>query len=126
MEPIFPLHEEHIEKFCGMPVCIVTKEGQRHVGILSSCRGGRLMLNENQGYSSAASVGTAGGITHVQSKSKKKGRKTGKTVQTLQTDKAETQSYDPYYPYNGFAPYSPYAEAFAIDLALIAFLFLLL
>src|SRR3569832_398719 len=45
MEPIFPLHEDHVSRYCGLPVCIVTKDGRRHVGVLSNCRGGRVMLN---------------------------------------------------------------------------------
>lgn len=52
MEPIFPLHEDHVSRFCGLPVCIVTKDGKRHVGVLSNCRGGRVMLNGDPSHHS--------------------------------------------------------------------------
>ncbi|GFN33353.1 hypothetical protein [Paenibacillus xylaniclasticus] len=115
MEPVFPLHEENINRFCGLPVCIVTHDGHRHVGILTQCRNGRVMLNgygSGQVYIDQHKSDTAGKKT----KNKKKAKE-----QPVQDDKlhAHTQAY-------GYYGYNPWGAAFAIDLALIAFLFLLL
>jgi hypothetical protein len=126
MEPIYPLNEDRINQFCGVPVCIVTHEGNRHVGILSSCRNGRVTLNAGSEKPNTTSPGIQGTVTNVKGKNKKKNQKGEKLVVTQDGGKAVTQSVYPYDPYGGYAPYYPYAEAFAIDLALIAFLFLLL
>ncbi|WP_274649167.1 hypothetical protein [Paenibacillus humicola] len=122
MEPIYPLHEEHIQKFCGNLVCIVTKEGERHVGILSGCRGGRVHLNEHAG--AGAHAENQVDLTYLQG-AKEKGRKSRKpSASKAAAKQVQTQALGPY-PY-GYGPYYPFAEAFAIELAAIAFLFLLL
>ncbi|MCQ6559203.1 hypothetical protein [Paenibacillus mendelii] len=123
MQQIYPLHEEHINRFCGMPVCIVTKEGERHVGVISRSVGGRLYLNEGpeESGNAPASHETHGDTPYLQGKESKKGRKSKKNEPVKKAEKAETKAY-PYAPY----PYYPFGGAFAIDLALIAFLFLLL
>ncbi|WP_028612213.1 hypothetical protein [Paenibacillus harenae] len=121
MEPIYPLREDVIHQFCGMPVCVIMNDGTRHVGILSSCRNGKVLLNAE----------TSGGAEAVLAKvqpqavKKKKGAK-GKKGSDLNTEKAHTQAYldDPYY--YGPGSYYPWGGALALDLALIAFLFLLL
>jgi len=126
MEPIFPLHEENISRFCGLPVCIVTHDGRRHVGVLTHCRNGRVMLNGHatgQAYIDQHTPDAAGKKT---TKNKKKGKE--QPVQEEQP-KAQTQAYgyDGGYGYGGYDyGYSPWGGAFAVDLALIAFLFLLL
>ncbi|WP_127533367.1 hypothetical protein [Paenibacillus kobensis] len=118
MEPIYPLNEEYISRFCGLPVCIVTHDGRRHVGILTHCRNGRVMLNgqsSGQAYIDQHTSDSA-------SKNKKTKSKKKEKEQPLQDElpKAQTQSY-----YDGYG-YNPWGAAFAVDLALIAFLFLLL
>ncbi|MFC4102231.1 hypothetical protein [Paenibacillus xanthanilyticus] len=135
MEPIFPLHEERINMFCGMPVCIITKEGTRHIGILSHCRGGRVTLNGDQAGPAVSSETPGGNEKKSKGKQAKKGKKTEAKKTAPAPAKAEIQAYpfDPFYPYPGPGPYSgpyrphnPFGEAFAIDLSLIAYLFLLL
>jgi len=123
MQQLYPLHEEHIHRLRGMPVCIVTKDGERHVGIVSRCVGGRLYLNEGPEELGDGPVTheTHGDMPYLQGKESKKGRKSKKNEPVKKAEKAETQAY-PYAPYR----YSPFGGAFAIDLATIAFLFLLL
>jgi hypothetical protein len=101
-------------------VCVVTKEGARHIGILTSCRSGKVYLNEQPASSSASQ----GDKTYLQGKAKKKGAKTGKiTSAQSAAETAQTKVWgNPY----GYGPYSPFAEVVAFDLAAIAFLFLLL
>ncbi|ANY67809.1 hypothetical protein BBD42_16035 [Paenibacillus sp. BIHB 4019] len=121
MEQIYPLEEGVISRFCGMPVCIVTHDGARHFGVLSHCRGGKLTLNEQPGAQMLAEAESP-------KADKAKGKKKGKASKTAKEKVAQTQAYpyDPYY-YNYNPGYNwPYGGAFAIDLALIAFLFLLI
>lgn len=125
MEPIFPLHEERINQFCGMPVCIVTTDGQRHVGILSSCNSGRVMLNSPSSDSHGAHYGSQGTLTHLQGKDKSKKKKISKVKKAASavsplpdTTSVQTQAW-------GWGSPFGFGAAFAIDLALIAFLFLL-
>ena len=127
MEPIYPLNEDRIRPLCGNVVCIVMKDGTEHVGVLSGCRGGRLYLNGD-------ASGTAGGpkirgdrAQGRKSNSKKTAK--GKASSSLQKDAASdafTQAWGyggpGYYP----GPYYPFGAALAIDLALIALLFLVL
>ncbi|MFB9324892.1 hypothetical protein ACFFSY_02910 [Paenibacillus aurantiacus] len=136
MEPIFPLHEERINMFCGMPVCIITKEGTRHIGILSHCRGGLVTLNADQIGPAISSEKPTSEEKKAKGKNAKKGKKAETKAAVAPPAKAEIQAYpfdplDPFYrypepgPYT-YRPYNPFGEAFAIDLSLIAFLFLLL
>lgn len=115
MESI-PLQEEHIHNLRGMPVCIITKDGDRHVGIITSCRDGRVYLNEGYGDETGPETSEYNG---GQGKEVRKGRKSGKKASVKKTEKAETKAFP-------FDPFFPFGRAFAIDLALIAFLFLLL
>ncbi|WP_219838755.1 hypothetical protein [Paenibacillus sp. R14(2021)] len=136
MEQIYPLHEDTIKRYCGMAVCVVTTEGQRHVGILSRCHGGRLMLNERpNAHAQQATIGDQlGKVTNLKSKKQKKGKSAADSKS--KDSAAQTQAYypyDPYYgdPYGGYGygygyGYPYYGEALAFDLASIAFLFLLL
>jgi hypothetical protein len=132
MEPIFPLHEDHISRFCGLPVCIVTHDGRRHVGVLSHCRNGRVTLNgpmgsPNAGQHAIANQHNATAETKDTSKKQNKKNKKNNKQDALdahdELPKVQTQSYE--YG-NDFGYYNPWGTAFAIDLALIAFLFLLL
>lgn len=127
MEPIFPLNEERINQFCGMPVCIVTTDGQRHVGILSGCNNGSVMLNSGSGgpgQSHGSHFSSGGAITHLQAKGKSKKGKYSKTKKSAASvsplpasNTVQTQAW-------GFNPF--FGSSLAIDLALIAFLFLLI
>ncbi|WP_308636039.1 hypothetical protein [Paenibacillus silvisoli] len=134
MEPIYPLHEDHISRFCGMPVCAVTHDGERHFGVLTRCHGGKLMFNEREGgalqHKSTTAQGPQGKVTNMKTaKGKtKKGKKA--VTEAKEKEAAQTQAYYPYDPYFG-DPYSygygPYwGDAFALDLASLAFLFLLI
>ncbi|MFC4812742.1 hypothetical protein [Paenibacillus sp. GCM10023250] len=133
MEQIYPLHEENIKRFCGMPVCVVTNEGQRHVGILTSCRDGRIMLNERPAAADgqlgghATSAAQKGKLTNQKSKKAKKGKA---AVESKTTGAAQTQAYYPYDPYGYYGDwYGGFgfgAEVLAFDLAALAFLFLLI
>lgn len=119
MERIFPLQEDVVHQYCGLPVCVVMNDGTRHVGILSSCQGGRMLLNADAGGGAEAM------LAKVQPKDskKKKGGKAIKEDHKSGQPQAQTQAYfyDPYY-----GPYYPWGGALALDLALIAFLFLIL
>ncbi|WP_419871783.1 hypothetical protein [Candidatus Pristimantibacillus sp. PTI5] len=122
MEPIFPLHEEVVNRYCGYPVCVVMQDGSRHIGILSSCGGGKVLLNAEAG-------GLEANVTQLQapvSKKKKGGKGKKELPQQSVQPQAQTQAYpyDPYY--YGPQPYYPWGGALALDFALIAFLFLLL
>ena len=125
MEPIFPLHEERISQFCGQVVCAVMKDGTRYVGVLSSCKGGRLMLNDQPSghhhHSHDAGISAAKPDKKKNSKSKKAAKETEPT--------AETQAFGPYgYGYGyGYGPgYYPFGPPIGLELGLLAFLFLLL
>ncbi|MFD0714430.1 hypothetical protein [Paenibacillus sp. GCM10027626] len=116
MEPIYPLHEERIKRFNGMPVCVITKDGQRHIGILSACKDGRVLLN---GHSTGPASGPQG------KKKNKKKRPAAAAAKNMKTsEKTRIQGHSPYQPYPPH-PYNPWGKAIAIDQAQIAFLFLL-
>ncbi|BBH24718.1 hypothetical protein Back11_60630 [Paenibacillus baekrokdamisoli] len=126
MEPIFPLHEDHINKFCGVPVCIITHDGNRHVGILTSCHNGRVMLNGSPEQQHKSSFGSQGTKNHEKGKNKLKGKKGAKPKKAVTESKAQAQAISSNDPFNGNSSFSPFGDFFAIDLAQIAFLFLLL
>lgn len=120
MNQIYPLHEENIQRFCGLPVCVVMLDGTRHIGVLSHCGSGRVTLNGEEGisYTSEAEA------VKAQPK-KEKGKKSTKNKEAKQPE-AQTQSY-PYDPnYYGPGPFFPFGGVLGLDLALIAFLFLLI
>lgn len=119
MEQIYPLHEDVVQQLCGYPVCVVMRDGSRHVGILSSCNGGRLWLNGDHTHN-----GPEVTLTKVQPKDmkKKKDKKLNKEA-NHKSEQAITQAY-PYDP--NYQPYNPWGGAFFLDFALIALLFLLI
>jgi len=123
MEHILPLQEEYVNRFCGMPVCIVTKEGHRHVGILTSCKNGRLALNEGLGFDESETASTSSKVA----KSSGKRGKNKKSSAAADTTILDTKQFAPYPPQQQFQPYpyNPWRRPFFIDLALVAFLFLL-
>ncbi|EXX84811.1 hypothetical protein BG53_10370 [Paenibacillus darwinianus] len=119
MEPIYPLHEDRIGPLCGNVVCIVMKDGTEHVGVLTGCRGGRLYLNGDP-------KGMAGSPKIRGSRAQSRTSKPNKTAQgkhTASTAFTRAAGYGPgYYP----GPYYPFGAALAVDLALIALLFLVI
>ncbi|WP_337102733.1 hypothetical protein [Paenibacillus sp. YIM B09110] len=122
MEPIYPLREDVVQQFCGMPVCVIMQDGTRHVGILSSCNGGKLSLNgETAGLDGNEAI-----VSKAPAQTAKKKGKKGLKQESVTQQSVQTQAY-PYDP-SHYEPqrYNPWGAAFAIDLALIAFLFLLI
>jgi hypothetical protein len=133
MEPIRPLHEEHVKRFCGMPVCAVLRDGTRHMGILSACQGGRIYLNGGENYLQPMSprVGVLGNTAKGKGAKKTKAVQASKPEQN-QEKEVHTQAY-PFGPgyYGGYYPYGygygyGFGAAAAVDLAALAFLFLLI
>ncbi|MFS0723519.1 hypothetical protein [Paenibacillus sp. 1P07SE] len=129
MEPIFPLHEERINQFCGQVVCAVMKDGSRYVGVLSSCKGGRLMLNDHpsdsSGHPGHAHHSYGADISAAKPEKKKNAKNRKKAAENTT---AQTQAFYPYGPYPGYGPrpYYPFGPPLALELGLLAFLFLLL
>jgi hypothetical protein len=126
MEPIYPLTVERIRPFCGNIVCVLMQDGTRHVGVLSSCGKGQVILNDGvEGAGKLHVNQRSGGVTKQAAGSKKRGRKTKKTAPT-----AETSAFPFGYPgpgyYPGFFPGYPFGGRLVLDLALIALLFLVL
>jgi len=129
MEPIYPLNEGRIRPFCGNLVCVLMQDGTRHVGVLSSCGKGRVVLNgelEGAGvvpggqlYLNKRQAGSAKRSASGSRKRVKAGRKGAPT--------AATQAFPYGYAGPGFyGPRYPFGARLVLDLALIAFLFLLL
>lgn len=73
MEQIYPLREEVISQYCGMPVCVVFKTGFKWIGVLKACQGGKLILSDRM-YSGGLPVATADETSSIrkQSASRKK------------------------------------------------------
>lgn len=117
MEAIFPLDEDHISRYCGYLVCAVMKDGSRHIGILSRCRNGELVLNE----ASPEHDDSHSGTTH--NAKLKSGKKTKKGKPSVQTS-----AYPYGYPGGGYYPYGygRFGPPALLDLALLSFLFLLI
>lgn len=127
MEPILPLSEERISQFCGNMVCVILKDGTRHVGVLSSCKNGKVTLNdhpENPTTHQYESPAESGPAKPAKKKSRKPKSKAG-TV-SLSTEDAQTKTYGPYRPYPYGYPFYPFGGLVAFELAAIAFLLLLL
>ncbi|MFX3632298.1 MAG: hypothetical protein ACE3L7_22270 [Candidatus Pristimantibacillus sp.] len=116
MEQIYPLNEEVIQQFCGMPVCAIMQDGSRHVGILSYCRNGRIMLNDEGKGPEAEML-----KTETKPKKNKAGKKGKGKLEKEPAVQTQAYPYDPYY-YN---PNLPFGGALALDLAPVAYLFLI-
>lgn len=117
MDPIYPLSEERISQFCGSPVLIVMKDGTRHIGQLTACRGGKVLLNGGAASEQAKPSGKKGRL----SKKNGKSRKASSAAQA----QAPVQPYSPY-GYGGYPGYGPgLGPALTLSLAAIAFMFLL-
>ncbi|GGG21168.1 hypothetical protein [Paenibacillus abyssi] len=114
MQPIYPLNEKNISRHCGQLVCAVTADGSRHIGILSSCRGGQLILNDE-------AVDDVSGGT-LQMKGAKKAPRKGKG-RKAKPAVAQTLGY-PAGPF-GPGPFFPFGSRVVLDLALLTLLFLI-
>lgn len=47
VQQIYPLTEDVISRYRGMLVCVVYKNGARHIGVLEACRNGVLELDDS-------------------------------------------------------------------------------
>lgn len=129
MEQVYPLHEEVVSRYCGLPVCVVMNDGTRHVGILSSCQNGQVCLNGDASSKSGPEATLMKAQPSVSKK--KKGGKGNKATEHLSGKiQAQTQQAYPYdpdgYDYGYQNNYNPWGGTLLLDFALIAFLFLLL
>ncbi|MNZ59228.1 hypothetical protein D3C78_772590 [compost metagenome] len=102
MNQMFPLREDTIQPFCGMPVCVIMHDGSRHVGILSSCKDGKVMLNAHMNREPQATIMKLE-KPHSSMKKNKKGKKAPDTA----GEQIQTQSNPNNY---GPQPFYPWAE----------------
>lgn len=135
MEPIYPLTEEHLDRYRGQLVCVVMQDGTRHVGVLSRCRGGRLVLNDDEAY-------PEGDGLQAEAAGRRSGRRRTRRKRTprLQQGSAvsDADAFAAGYaggpdgfhgPYSGGyrpVPYRPFGPRLLLDLALIALVLLIL
>jgi hypothetical protein len=110
VEPIYPVTAETCSRFAGMPVCVVLHDGTRHYGILSRVEGGKVILND------APQALTA---------SKKNRKQTNRQVKTSAKNKATSKPASVSDFGYGNPAFFPFGGRIALDLAAIAFLFLL-
>ncbi|MBD2847198.1 hypothetical protein IDH44_18515 [Paenibacillus sp. IB182496] len=121
MEPIFPLEEARINQFCGQLVCAVMQDGTRHVGILTSCGGGRLMLNEAPDCEEAYTEGERLETLNKPHRTARRKARKGKGGPQV-----HTRAFGAPYGSYGYGPYRPFGPPIGLDLALLALLFLIL
>lgn len=121
MVPV-PLDERTIQHYCGRTVYVETQDGRRYIGRLSSCQGGKLVLNAD-----APSVSKQQSLTPAKKRKKaKKQNKPSTAASAKKALKARTNAifpYGPYYPYP-YAPYN-YGPRVDLDLGLVTLLLLL-
>ena len=133
MEPIYPLTEENLDQFRGQLVCVVMRDGTRHVGILGHCRGGRLVLNEDAGDGHGEVAGQPSEAKGKRRGRERSGSRKGSRKQAGEAARAagfagEWGGYPEYGPWGGgcVPPYALFGPRLALDLALIALVFLIL
>ncbi|KOS03203.1 MULTISPECIES: hypothetical protein [Paenibacillus] len=154
MFPIYPVNEANVAPHGGRLVCAVMRDGTRHIGILSGCSKGKLMLNgyppSFPGSLYAGSYSKKGKQSPKKNSSKKKKRNPKNKARTSAKlnalIKPPNAPLSPSFPYdaggfagNGYSSYGNgrsgyrggyggygYGAGLALDLALIAFLFLLI
>lgn len=131
MEPIYPLSEENLNQFTGQLVCVVMQDGTRHVGVLSRCGKGRLLLNDGAAEEGALELEQAEtGSKKSAGKRGSRRKNNGKSTSSHQPGEAYTAAY----PFGGLAggyPYAPQYPGFFgprvwLDLALIALVLLII
>lgn len=125
MERVYPLNEETLEPLRGRVVCAITKEGHHYIGVLHSCSGSRLVLNgpEDGALEEGGYPHTPG--ARLRSRRRKPGRNAAR--KQAKPAKAGTQALGGYpgYTYSPYGYPGRYGPPIGLDLALLAFLFLL-
>ncbi|KZE74668.1 hypothetical protein AV545_13145 [Paenibacillus jamilae] len=109
MFPIYPVNEASVAPHGGRMVCAIMRDGTRHIGILSGCSKGKLMLN---GYPSSfpGSLYAAGsysnnGIQKAKKISSKKKKRNSKnkarpSAKLSSFNKPPDELLNPYFPNN--------------------------
>jgi len=115
MEPIFPLEEDYINRFRGLPVLVVMQDGSRHIGLLGGAYGGRIRLNGD------APPGDAG-LSHA---GRRRKRTTGRRRLHPNVHEAHEPAATPPGP-PGPPAASPFGPPVTLELSQTAYLFLLL
>lgn len=114
MKHIHPIDEETCREHYGKPVLIVLRDGSELVGILSQYDNDKLILNRQEAPASetSGSLGTKrSGSSSIKSKKSR--------------IKAKTKAKVSAFPGPGFG-FPSFGGEFALELGLIAFLFLLI
>jgi hypothetical protein len=125
VEPIYPLTEENLDQFRGQLVCVVMKDGTRHVGVLSRCRGGRLVLNDfDDGNYGEIAGRQADAEAKRRSRRRSGSRKRDKPAE--ETARASGFVGEWGAPYGPYGPYGFFGSRLLLDLALIALVLLIL
>lgn len=116
MVPV-PIDETFIRLLCGRPVCVVMQNGDQYIGRLTSCEGGKVILNGDivtTSYASAASV-------EPSPVKKRRGKKKNRSLQVADTShQVYTSAFDPYRA----SPFFP-GGRLALGLGLVSLFFLL-
>ncbi|KJB85174.1 hypothetical protein AZ66_26235 [Paenibacillus sp. E194] len=115
MVPV-PIDETFIRLLCGRPVCVVMQNGDQYIGRLTSCEGGKLILNGDivtTSHASAVSV-------EPSPVKKRKGKKNSQLQVADTSNQAYTSAFDPYRA----SPFFP-GGRLALDLGLVSLFFLL-
>lgn|GEM_PF-2261820 len=89
--------EKQLLPYCGMPVCLLMKDGRRIVGRMTACRKGALILNGdslNKPATAAFSRSTAG-------------RRAKRTRIQSRNRKPQTTANLPFVPVEPLAPFGP-------------------
>jgi len=112
-----PIEETFIRLLCGRPVCVVMQNGDQYIGRLTSCEGGKVILNGDivtTSHASAASV-------EPSPDKKRRGKKKNRSLQVADTsNQVYTSAFDPYRA----SPFFPGGHL-ALDLGLVSLFFLL-
>lgn len=91
VEPV----EKQLLPYCGMPVCLLMKDGRRIVGRMTSCRKGALILNGDGRSESAAAASSRSTA----------GRRAKRTRIQSRNRKPQTTANVPYVPVEPLAPF---------------------
>ncbi|RKN65477.1 hypothetical protein [Paenibacillus ginsengarvi] len=128
MEQIVPINEETCTHFIGVPVCAVLNDGNRHFGIISKVRKGKLILNDSSEDESSGAVkrskGEATKTTAAKTRKTPTSRKSKRGLQlSAFPPEAPAEHFE---PFETLEPRSPFGAKVSVDLANIAGLFPLL
>lgn len=116
MVPV-PIDETFIRLLCGRPVCVVMQNGDQYIGRLTSCEGGKVILNGDIATTSHASTVSV----EPSPVRKRRGKKKNRQLQVADTSsQAYTSAFEPYRA----SPFFP-GGRLALDLGLVSLFFLL-